>query len=269
MLFTRCYEGLHSKQHVPNSLPSIWYSFTTIVWLSQAAFGVYRHSPTIPPIMNTRPAIDESTGPVSLSVAFNQDSSCFSVGLDTGFCGRFCSLRGISGTYPRSHLLLVFNSEPCELKVSRGTASQRRSASNAPTFTATNWLYYWLDFNAGIGVACLLGKANYVALVGGGRQPKFPQNKVGKLLASIPQGVAAWDSYCLLRSLYGMMPNRKLPLLSSSAHKSTASASQDPELLSYYKIPFTCMHSHRLRRSYQFLKRQTIQVVSAAWGPKW
>lgn len=37
--------------------------------------------------MNTRPAIDESAGPVSLSVAFNQDSSCFSVGLDSGFCG--------------------------------------------------------------------------------------------------------------------------------------------------------------------------------------
>ena len=37
--------------------------------------------------MNTRPAIDESAGPVSLSCAFNQDSSCFSVGLDTGFCG--------------------------------------------------------------------------------------------------------------------------------------------------------------------------------------
>lgn len=37
--------------------------------------------------MNTRPAIDESAGPVSLSVAFNQDSSCFSVSLDTGFCG--------------------------------------------------------------------------------------------------------------------------------------------------------------------------------------
>ena len=84
--------------------------------------------------MNTRPAIDESTGPVSLAVAFNQDSSCFSVGLDSGFC--------------------VFNSEPCELKVSR-------------------------DFNAGIGATEMLGRANYIALVGGGRQPKFPQNKVG------------------------------------------------------------------------------------------
>ena len=40
-------------------------------------------------VMNTRPAIDESNGPVSLSVVFNQDSSCFAVGLDTGFCGTY------------------------------------------------------------------------------------------------------------------------------------------------------------------------------------
>ncbi|KAJ5906857.1 uncharacterized protein N7473_003773 [Penicillium subrubescens] len=83
--------------------------------------------------MNTRQVIDESMGPYSLSAAFNNDSSCFSVGLNSGFC--------------------VFNANPCELKVSR-------------------------DFNAGIGLVEMLGQSNYLAIVGGGRNPKFPQNKL-------------------------------------------------------------------------------------------
>lgn len=83
--------------------------------------------------MNTRPVIDDAAGPISLSVAFNHDASCFSVGLDTGFC--------------------VFNSDPCELRVSR-------------------------DFNAGIAITQMLGRYNFLALVGGGKRPKYPQNKV-------------------------------------------------------------------------------------------
>ncbi|RMZ91033.1 hypothetical protein DV736_g1742, partial [Chaetothyriales sp. CBS 134916] len=83
--------------------------------------------------MNTRPAIDESAGPIALSASFNNDASCFAVGLDSGFC--------------------VFNSDPCELKVSR-------------------------DFNAGIGSAEMLLRYNYLALVGGGKNPKWAQTNV-------------------------------------------------------------------------------------------
>ncbi|KAK2879944.1 Phosphatidylinositol 3,5-bisphosphate-binding protein [Arthroderma sp. PD_2] len=83
--------------------------------------------------MNTRETLDASGGPVSLTASFNRNSSCFSVGLDSGFC--------------------VFNADPCELKVSR-------------------------DFNAGVGIVEMVGQSNYLALVGGGQTPKFPQNKV-------------------------------------------------------------------------------------------
>ena len=37
--------------------------------------------------MDTRKVIDESAGPISLSAAFNSDTTCFSVGLNSGFCG--------------------------------------------------------------------------------------------------------------------------------------------------------------------------------------
>lgn len=36
--------------------------------------------------MNTRPIIETSNNPVALSAAFNQDNTCFAVGLDSGFC---------------------------------------------------------------------------------------------------------------------------------------------------------------------------------------
>jgi hypothetical protein len=34
-----------------------------------------------------------------------------------------------------------------------------------------------IDFNAGVGTAEMLGRTNFIALIGGGKQPKFAQNK--------------------------------------------------------------------------------------------
>lgn len=83
--------------------------------------------------MNTRPSIESPNTTVVLSVAFNDDCSCFSVGLNTGY--------------------YVFNAAQCTLKCVR-------------------------EFNGGIGLVQMLGKSNFVALVGGGKHPKFAQNKV-------------------------------------------------------------------------------------------
>ncbi|KAH7161270.1 WD40-repeat-containing domain protein [Dactylonectria macrodidyma] len=82
--------------------------------------------------MNVRPPIEASSTEAVLSVSFNNDASCFAVGLDSGIC--------------------IFHTKSCLLKASR-------------------------DFNAGIGLVQMMGMTNYLALVGGGRSPKFAMNK--------------------------------------------------------------------------------------------
>ncbi|KAI1819307.1 WD40 repeat-like protein [Xylaria intraflava] len=83
--------------------------------------------------MNTRPPIELPSEQAALSVAFNNDSSRFAVGIDSGFC--------------------IFLANTCQIQTAR-------------------------DLNAGLGLVQMMGNANYLALVGGGRSPKFPQNKV-------------------------------------------------------------------------------------------
>ncbi|PHH54304.1 SVP1-like protein 2 [Ceratocystis fimbriata CBS 114723] len=83
--------------------------------------------------MDVRPQIEPAVATQVLSASFNNDRSCFAVGLNTGIC--------------------IFHTKSCLMKASR-------------------------DFNAGIGLVQMMNSSNYLALVGGGRQPKFSNNKV-------------------------------------------------------------------------------------------
>jgi hypothetical protein len=75
-----------------------------------------------------------------LYVTFNQDASCFAVGTERGF--------------------KIYNSYPFKDNFERGN----------------------LNFNkvldGGIGIVEMLNRCNIIALVGGGKNPKYPLNKV-------------------------------------------------------------------------------------------
>lgn len=90
--------------------------------------------------MNVTKAITEtSKGVQFLDVSFNQDQGCFAVAHEKGF--------------------LVYNTNPIDLRV-------RRFFSPAG------------DAGLGIGRIAMLHRTNYLALVGGGKSPRFPSNKV-------------------------------------------------------------------------------------------
>jgi len=137
--------------------------------------------------MNTRPPIENPSTTVVLSVAFNDDCSCFSVGLNTGFC--------------------IFHTQACSLKTTR-------------------------DFNAGVGLVQMMGKANYLALVGGGRQPKFAQNKV--ILWDDSKGKVALE-ITTLTAVRGVQlaRNRIVVVLQNSVR--VYSFSKPPDLISAYE----------------------------------
>lgn len=97
--------------------------------------------------MNTQsPLSSNKTDFKILSLKFNQDQGCFAIGHENGF--------------------LVFNSNPIDLRVKRmfnGSSSSNSGGSNSGT---------------GIGLVTMLHRTNYLALVGGGKNPKFPNNKL-------------------------------------------------------------------------------------------
>jgi len=186
--------------------------------------------------MNTRPAIESSSNPVALSASFNQDASCFSVGLDTGFCSKFLEFSLFFRCNLTSAASIQLRTMPAS-SLSRYTPLRNPFPPNAHTKQ--------LDFNAGIGAVQMLKKANFVALIGGGKQPKFPQNKVsherGCLARAGADKVSRWSS--------GMMQNRKSPYKYQSSHLFEESDYHGPISLLPCKIVFEYTNS-RARRIY-------------------
>lgn len=114
--------------------------------------------------MNTQQSIaafDDSKHNL-LSAAFNQDLGCFAISYESGF--------------------RVYNSDPMELNVKRefDHDSRRNSLTGSPRSKGNTELGADIanGTGGGIGIAQMLHRTNYLALVGGGRNPKFPQNKV-------------------------------------------------------------------------------------------
>lgn len=83
-----------------------------------------------------------------LGISFNQDGHCFSVGLETG--------------------IRVYQTDPLHETMRKGKHHH---------------IHYILTINldfddGGIRIAEMLGRSNVIVLVGGGRNPRFPSNKV-------------------------------------------------------------------------------------------
>ncbi|RLV91299.1 SVP1-like protein 2 [Spathaspora sp. JA1] len=85
-----------------------------------------------------------------LCINFNQDQGCFAIGHESGF--------------------LVYNTNPVDLRVKR----------NFSTSTTTNGSTNGglVGGNGSIGHISMLHRTNYLGLIGGGKSPKFPVNKL-------------------------------------------------------------------------------------------
>lgn len=100
--------------------------------------------------MNTQKrlqSLSKSTEPQLLNVSFNQDYSCFAV----------CSEHGFR----------VFSTYPMEMKMERNFQQRKDDSKEVSK-----------ERDTGIGIIKMLYKTNYVALVGGGKNPRFPLNKL-------------------------------------------------------------------------------------------
>lgn len=108
--------------------------------------------------MNTRQAIsdrNQSIEPKLLCANFNQNQDCFAIGHENGF--------------------RVYSTDPMVLRVkrtfSKSSSDQRKTISSNSNNNSK-------EYRAGIGHISMLHRTNFLSLVGGGKNPKFPLNKV-------------------------------------------------------------------------------------------
>ncbi|KAG7661762.1 HSV2 [[Candida] subhashii] len=90
-----------------------------------------------------------------LCINFNQDQGCFAIGHEAGF--------------------LVYNTNPIDLRVKR-SFNQQQTLSTTGTVTTDDTS--GSTSKCGIGKISMLHRTNYLALIGGGKRPKFPSNKL-------------------------------------------------------------------------------------------
>ncbi|PQK16430.1 hypothetical protein BB8028_0006g07500 [Beauveria bassiana] len=171
--------------------------------------------------MNVRPPIESSSPTAVLSVSFNNDASCFAVGLESGIC--------------------VFHTKSCLLKASR-------------------------DFNAGIGLVRMMGMTNYLALVGGGRSPKFAINKA--IIWDDAKGKTALE-IAALSSVRGVQLGRERIAVVLQSSVRVYSFTKPPNLLHVYETAdnlagLCCMSDKKL--AFPGRTAGQIQLVELATG---
>lgn len=95
--------------------------------------------------MDVREALTVTERGTALSASFNQDSSCFSVGLEDGFAGRFLSHPFVyCVVLIRTELLIstiqykVVNTEQCELRIHRSMYSSELFINSQVFFILKN-----------------------------------------------------------------------------------------------------------------------------------
>ncbi|PHH79827.1 hypothetical protein CDD80_3688 [Ophiocordyceps camponoti-rufipedis] len=170
--------------------------------------------------MNVRPPIESSNPTTVLSVSFNNDSSCFAVGLESG---------------------IFFHTKSCLLKASR-------------------------DFNAGIGLVQMMGKTNYLALVGGGRSPKFAMNKA--IIWDDMKGKVALD-ITALSPIRGIRLGRERIVVVLQASVRVYAFAKPPELLNVYEtadnsLGLCCLAGNKA--AFPGRTSGQVQVVDLATG---